>query len=520
MEEEERDLENPPQRNVEPADLNNEPSISSSNRINFIFGVLSFILIIFGVADSLTPVGDVGVIDDDGATIYLLKGGFKNLFNKTEEFDDMSYDGSAKLRFRTKESVLRNVVSNQLSFTFYPEAGPSVLGEINCSGIGLSNISDNGVSNIIDFHCIAFEGRRTSGVTTPCPLVGSLKSVNNSLYVGNLISDECDFGIKVELNYIHLQWLKKRIVRYSVFELLCFLGLFRSQIEQYTHSDSQAMLKRLSVLGLSMQSAIDVLDGFLHLAVALRSKFMFNTFALIAVLKFAFFSIFELRFLVEIWKLRREEQLNEQLTHERSRQEISNLYGRFYAGLLLMFVILWNFIGVLPYLAIILYFYWLPQIFLDVYQGSRSSLHWGYLAGTSISRVLVPVYLWACPSTIFNGDLFLKIPRNNTAVWIIVIAQVLQVLLSTSQKFLGTRWFVPWWLIPGAYNYYRCIQQHNIAALGENPECVICMSEIQLQDRNKVLAPCDHLFHGACLEEWMDVKMECPTCRRQLPPMG
>ena len=30
--------------------------------------------------------------------------------------------------------------------------------------------------------------------------------------------------------------------------------------------------------------------------------------------------------------------------------------------------------------------------------------------------------------------------------------------------------------------------------------------------------PCNHYFHESCLKEWMNHKMECPTCRQQLPP--
>jgi hypothetical protein len=32
------------------------------------------------------------------------------------------------------------------------------------------------------------------------------------------------------------------------------------------------------------------------------------------------------------------------------------------------------------------------------------------------------------------------------------------------------------------------------------------------------VTPCDHFFHSGCLQRWMDIKMECPTCRRPLPP--
>jgi hypothetical protein len=47
-------------------------------------------------------------------------------------------------------------------------------------------------------------------------------------------------------------------------------------------------------------------------------------------------------------------------------------------------------------------------------------------------------------------------------------------------------------------------------------------TEIGVGDDDVVMVqvtPCDHFFHTGCLQRWMDIKMECPTCRRPLPPM-
>lgn len=51
-------------------------------------------------------------------------------------------------------------------------------------------------------------------------------------------------------------------------------------------------------------------------------------------------------------------------------------------------------------------------------------------------------------------------------------------------------------------------------------DCVICYNEIDVNDRKGyMLAPCDHIFHRHCLEQWMEVKMECPICRCNLPSL-
>jgi len=41
----------------------------------------------------------------------------------------------------------------------------------------------------------------------------------------------------------------------------------------------------------------------------------------------------------------------------------------------------------------------------------------------------------------------------------------------------------------------------------------------QLADRKCefMRAPCGHSFHTVCLLNWMDVKLECPSCRSRLP---
>lgn len=123
------------------------------------------------------------------------------------------------------------------------------------------------------------------------------------------------------------------------------------------------------------------------------------------------------------------------------------------------------------------------------------------------------------------------------------------------QHRLGARWFVPKKFLPEKYDYYRRISicgsndddlfvdveidepdaaptKLKVSGVGEpsglhprggqpivEVDCVICMSNVVVNGRNRMATPCDHVFHEECLQEWMDVKMECPTCRRILPPL-
>jgi E3 ubiquitin-protein ligase RNF115/126 len=43
-------------------------------------------------------------------------------------------------------------------------------------------------------------------------------------------------------------------------------------------------------------------------------------------------------------------------------------------------------------------------------------------------------------------------------------------------------------------------------------ECAICKDEYALEDKVKVL-PCNHLFHGQCIDKWLENSNVCPICR-------
>lgn len=96
------------------------------------------------------------------------------------------------------------------------------------------------------------------------------------------------------------------------------------------------------------------------------------------------------------------------------------------------------------------------------------------------------------------------------------------------QSYAGPRCFIPQRFLPEKYNYWRKVLPKQILLEAEGPadietghgsvECVICMNLVDVETpRARMVTPCNHLFHPGCLQRWMDVKMECPTCRAALP---
>ncbi|GJM99497.1 hypothetical protein PR202_ga16600 [Eleusine coracana subsp. coracana] len=50
----------------------------------------------------------------------------------------------------------------------------------------------------------------------------------------------------------------------------------------------------------------------------------------------------------------------------------------------------------------------------------------------------------------------------------------------------------------------------------DRPECAICLAEFARGDEVRVLPPCAHRFHAACVDVWLLSSSTCPSCRRAL----
>jgi len=57
-------------------------------------------------------------------------------------------------------------------------------------------------------------------------------------------------------------------------------------------------------------------------------------------------------------------------------------------------------------------------------------------------------------------------------------------------------------------NLNEPVVSSNTALLNSKPKQVTIM-----------VTPCRHKFHPVCLQQWMDIKLECPFCRAPIPPL-
>jgi hypothetical protein len=123
-----------------------------------------------------------------------------------------------------------------------------------------------------------------------------------------------------------------------------------------------------------------------------------------------------------------------------------------------------------------------------------------------------------------------------------VLWQVVQIAVLFAQDRFGPAFFLPNRFAPVAgYDYHPLLPTPDAenalegGGAGELPAettCSICMEDVDTYPdpadgpllnlnarRNYAVAPCHHLFHTKCLQQWMAVKTICPLCKRPLPPL-
>lgn len=377
----------------------------------------------------------------------------------------------------------------------------------------------------------------TSGENTSTFEDGSIDGQSELVEMNGVYkADACKTQLNIVLSTLDTEMLFGKAINYTL--LVTFVAFLQVVvlIRQMEMTSTQAGASRVSLMTVGLQAVADSYLCLGHLTMGIAVPTLFNAFATAAFFKFIIFSIFEMRYLLLIWKARRPSGFQE--GWEAMRRELSLLYSRFYGSLLLGIVILYQLQNHLKYFLFALMAFWVPQIVLNVVGDHRKPLHPLYIFGMSTTRMMIPLYFYACPRNFLHVQ-----PQYWTACalvgWVVFQAGIL-----LSQHRYGSRWFVPRPLLPVKYDYYRAVSRDDAvcgatesgekggsddetAALAAEEgrsllpgsvECVICMTPVDIDGRDRMVTPCDHFFHSECLCSWLEVKLECAVCRRPVPP--
>ena len=206
------------------------------------------------------------------------------------------------------------------------------------------------------------------------------------------------------------------------------------------------------------------------------------------------------------------------------------LHAQFYGAVFASLCVLYAMREDVRPALVVAYSYWVPQIVRNCREETKEPpFHAWYLYVTTLARLVLPVYALAWPRALLLVFSPHTEPRRKF-VLLLVCWQFAQVAALKAQERLGPRFFVPPCLRPRRYDYHRPappLPPGDAAANAALPEalrrepreCVICFHDVDVSTpKAYLITPCDHVFHDECLSQWMQHKLECPTCRTALPP--
>ncbi|TXG55124.1 hypothetical protein EZV62_020380 [Acer yangbiense] len=289
---------------------------------------------------------------------------------------------------------------------------------------------------------------------------------------------DCFSPLQLNATSVNIEVYYNKAVNYTL--MVTFISFLQVLllIRQMEHSNTQSGAAKVSILMIGQQAIMDAYLCLLHLTAGILVESLFNAFATAAFFKFVVFSIFEMRYLLAIWKASRP--MNNGEGWETMRRELSVLYSRFYGILLGGILVMYEFHNFLRPILLLMYSFWIPQIITNVVRDSRKFLHPYYILGISVTRLAIPLYIFGCPHNFMRIE-----PDKNWCICLCVFIG-LQASILLLQHYLGSRWFIPRQILPEKYSYYRRFDPETNHAT----DCVICMTSIDLTQRSNECMVC------------------------------
>eukprot|EP01053_Blabericola_migrator_P001815 Blabericola_migrator_1__1814@NODE_1492_length_4427_cov_71_271789_g979_i0_p1_GENE_NODE_1492_length_4427_cov_71_271789_g979_i0NODE_1492_length_4427_cov_71_271789_g979_i0_p1_ORF_typecomplete_len655_score54_70zfRING_2/PF13639_6/9_8e11zfC3HC4_2/PF13923_6/1_1e08zfrbx1/PF12678_7/3_5e08zfC3HC4_3/PF13920_6/4_5e08zfANAPC11/PF12861_7/4_2e03zfANAPC11/PF12861_7/5_4e07zfRING_5/PF14634_6/4_9e07ProkRING_4/PF14447_6/7_8e06DUF2921/PF11145_8/7_6e05zfC3HC4/PF00097_25/0_00054zfRING_11/PF17123_5/0_0011FANCL_C/PF11793 len=333
---------------------------------------------------------------------------------------------------------------------------------------------------------------------------------------------------------------------------------------QFKRVEAQRTLLRTSWMTVAWSIIVDAFEaGFFFGRQSLGNDVsLLSSLAIVGLLKIVLVAVIEMRWLIVLQRARSTQRSQlEGDDNPLAWVKDMNRFIRWFA----VFVVITLFLAARIFesypepVMLLLSLFLVPQILQNVWAGTRHPFQSSFVFGIAAARFVFPCLLWsktgeelrltqppkiaypykdAWPSwftsptipPMFLDSIFGTIPRRPNSWMLTIISVILtsQAVYLWLQNVWSPRAGLPPWFcsrfLPVVFDYELDVARVAASKQQEDPtitmvDCVICMTGVKFADRECVVTPCEHFFHKECLIKWMDVKLECPTCRRPLPPM-
>ncbi len=339
---------------------------------------------------------------------------------------------------------------------------------------------------------------------------------------------------------------------FSLLSSFWLIHLFKSSPEIYRDTFSLPTL---------LYNLLWNIFGFvIHIKISVENFLYLFQFLMIALSFFLNIILCDFRLLHLIWRDRYLKIINDSRISDNFKKKLPFIQLTIY---FISFSVLFRINELIfnpNYIILCVLMTWLPQIIYNSIYNINSFAPSFYIFFLSVNRLFIPCYFRG-----YQYNFYLISPNYKVVIKSSII-MILMILLMYSQKIFGTRWFLPLFKNTNEGKYIDEKDLNELISKRNNKEniieCVICLKDINvdklneslstvlndfniLDKKNKgndywddygffwkpfyfskrkinynnkpyFLSSCNHLFHSECIDNWLNVKRECPVCRSNI----
>ena len=332
---------------------------------------------------------------------------------------------------------------------------------------------------------------------------------------GSIKSTDCKFEIDFKADFGRFL-LPLSLFAMSIGMIMIFLGL-KPLIKALLHNLHH--IYNLSENALMGNIICDILIMLTNVILTLVSFSVYYVFSVVL----SFFLMSSLFIKVDIYfrvyKLRNEQrQISSENAFRNLTKESMKMGSLIIFGLMISSYFILNY-----YLFCVLFSYPIFQVIFNYNKVvKKNCFDIKMYLPLFASQLWFPVYLRG-----YYSDL-VKLDTDYLFVSILCGQVLFCIFVMYLQSVFGPKFFIPKKCRSSSYIYERKLKGE---MQNEGVTCPICFFALMHQPNEEekdlkgsmllkkfMRTPCNHDFHEVCLKQWMDLKLNCPCCRKEIPP--
>ena len=292
-------------------------------------------------------------------------------------------------------------------------------------------------------------------------------------------NSSCGFNMSMEIYPENQKRLDETKTEVNKYVIVLFIILILNMLSIYLMNND--LKKNIdSINCISLFSLIQNLDWHIycfmtHIAWSVTNSKYFYHFNTIALLYFINIIGFDIGFIYNYWKIKKEYISNRKLINLKIC-----FYFSLYLFIFISFFIISDIMIYYPLIIISAIILWTPQILHNAIYNNRYNYPFFYIIISSVERMFFGFYFRAYDNN------FYKIKGHKTFIYIILLYFIINIIILVSQTLKGPRFFLPKKYQKGVFDFYKTKEEllefsSDISSI----ECVICLLNIFCDEQNQ-----------------------------------